>query len=95
MGRKTADVNALDNPFKLTTIRYKKGDGMDTDTILRLRTDALAFLKQAQTAARNTTETDLDYFCAALQDLIESELTVSDESALNLFAELYDYYARV
>ncbi len=68
---------------------------MDTDIIERLKTEALAFLAYAQTAAQNTTETDLDYFCKALRDLIKSELTVSDEAALNLFAERYDYYARV
>lgn len=68
---------------------------MDKEIIERLRTEALAFLERAQTAARNTTAADLDYFCKALQDLIESELTVSDEAVLNLFAEMYDYYARV
>ena len=68
---------------------------MDEEIIASLQTDALAFLERAQTAARNTAVTDLSYFCNSLRDLIESELTVSDESALNLFAELYDYYARV
>ena len=68
---------------------------MDKEIIERLKTEALAFLERAQTAAHNTTEADLDYFCKALRDLIESELTVSDEAALNLFAEMYDYYARV
>ena len=68
---------------------------MDKEIIERLKTEALAFLERAQTAARNTTEADLDYFCQALRDLIESELTVSDEAALDSFAEMYDYYARV
>ena len=68
---------------------------MDEEIIDDLKTDALAFLERAESAARNTAKADLNYFCASLRDLIESELTVSDESPLDLFAEVYDYYARV
>ena len=68
---------------------------MDEEIIDGLKTDALAFLERAETAARNTAKADLNYFCNSLRDLIESELTVSDESPLDLFAEVYDYYARV
>ena len=68
---------------------------MDEEIIDGLKTDALAFLERAETAARNTANADLNYFCDSLRDLIESELTVSDESPSDLFAEIYDYYARV
>ena len=49
---------------------------MDEEIIESLQTDALAFLERAQTAARNTTNADLNYFCSSLRDLIESELTI-------------------
>ena len=68
---------------------------MDEEIIESLQTDALAFLERAQTAARNTTNADLNYFCSSLRDLIESELIIPNEAPLDLFAEMYDYYARV
>lgn len=68
---------------------------MDEEIINQLKTDALAFLERAETAARNTANADLNYFCDSLRDLIESELTFSDETPSDLFAEVYDYYARV
>lgn len=66
----------------------------DSTLLFQLRTQALTFLSKAQTAAQNTHEMDLSFFCKTLEDLIATELQLPDESTGSLFSEIYDYYTR-